>query len=360
MARRALHHRVTLARVAQESKVSVTTASLILSGRPENLAQFQTETVERVRRIAEDLGYRANLFASSLLAARASFFALIMQGSNHTSPDAWRDSAYEAELLRGITETSTAEEIYPIVATAGPQAGAARILSIARIMAGGVFGTIVRTPNTLLETCMRSRIDRGHPIVVAFPDQLQDWPENAIDVDNVALGRTAGRLLAAQGARRWLLLQDAAFHAGQALRSQGCQQAAEEAGAEHLNLELPPRHNGGPEVSEFLLDQVRQFRPDGVFGMTLNSTVSTLRTCQQLGMKAGQDFALVGCDCAFWYHSPDPQITSVDVSWFDTGAAAIRQLMDMAETGDSRFQTIVLPPRVIEGDTCRMPAEFKP
>ena len=113
-------------------------------------------------------------------------------------------------------------------------------------------------------------------------------------------------------------------------------------------------------MTESLLEQIRQFKPDGVFGMTLNTAVSALRNCQALGMKVKQDFALVGCDCAFWYHSPDPQITLVDVSWFNAGSAAIRKLIGLADAGESRFPTIVLPPRILEGDTCEIPAGFKP
>ena len=55
--------RVTLAHVADRAGVSTATASLILSRREEYIRQFRTDTVEKVRRSAKRLGYRANLFA---------------------------------------------------------------------------------------------------------------------------------------------------------------------------------------------------------------------------------------------------------------------------------------------------------
>lgn len=350
--------RVTLVRVAEESNVSVTTASLILSGRPTRLAQFQAKTVDRVRKVADDLGYRANLFASSLLAARSSFFALVVQGSSHSQPSAWNDSVCEVELLQGTTETARAAEIYPVVVMTGRDADEVGVRSVERIMAGGVFGTIVRSPNARLETCLRKHIERGYPSVAVFPDPAQHWPQNALQVDYVAMGKTAGRLLSANKKRRWLLVRDAQYHTCQILRSKGCRQIAKEAGVQFRELDLPTDTNDS-KASELLIEQIRQFKPDGIFGMTLRASVSSLHACRQLGMKANRDYALVGSGCAFWCHSPDPQITSLDVSWFDTGATAIQKLIAMAESGKSRFDTVVLQPRIMQGGTCRIPDTFK-
>lgn len=354
MSRKPRTHRVTLARVAQESEVSVTTASLILSGRPENLSQFQPQTIDRVRQTAERLGYGANLFASSLLAERSSFFALVIRGGHSEDPRAWQYGAYESELLYGVTETAPAE-VYPVVAMSGEQADVAKVHAIERIMAGGVFGSIVRSPNPLLCESLRDRIQRGHPVVVVFPQELEAWHENGVDVDNLQVGRKAGELLAAAGARRWLVLRDAKYPAGQVLRAQGSQAVAARDGVECTVLELPPDRS--VEQLEALVGAgVRDVHPDGIFAMTLHTSVATVAACRSAGLQFGRDVRLVGCDCAFRTHSSEPLITSVDVSWFDAGAAAIRSLVQMAELGESRCASVLLEPRVIEGDTCPVAA----
>jgi LacI family transcriptional regulator len=351
MSRKPHPQRVTLAQVAEASSVSVTTASLILSGRPEYLAQFQPQTIQRVRSSAEQLGYRANLFASSLLAERALFYALVIRG--HTpDQEAWRYGAYDSELMCGTAEG--AADVYPIVALAGPDPDKAKVQGIERIMAGGVFGTIARTPAPMLEACLRQRMERGHPIAVVFPARLEDWPHNIVDVDNLAVGDWAGRLLAARGSKRWLLLTDEQYHAGQMLREQGCEAAARLAGVEWETICLP-KDLDAAELESWLADRIRCYRADGVFGMTLRAASATLGACRTCELEPGRDIGLVGCDCAFWSHAPDPQITSVDVSWYQAGAAAIRQLVRMAELGEGRFDPILLPPRIVEGQTCPVP-----
>ncbi len=353
MSRSPRSHRVTLALVAKEASVSVTTASLVLSGRTEALAQFQAETIERVRRSAEVLGYRANLFAASLLAERSSFFALIVRPTRHADPDAWRYSAYDAEFMSGVTETTTAHEVYPIVAMAGPDAAETRVQAIERIMAGGVFGTIARTPGEALSGRLRDRMQRRHPVVVVFPEPDQGWSHNTIDVDNLAVGRGAGRLLADRRAKRWLLIRDAA-PSGQESRETGCRSIAGEAEAQCETVEVSST-SGLLEPDRVLMQRIGDFRPDGVFGLTLRTSVLALDACQRAGIRLGTDAALVGCDCAFWLNPPNPRITSIDVSWFDTGAAAIRKLMQMAEGKEERFEPVLLPPRILAGDTCPVP-----
>lgn len=352
------NHRVTLARVARESSVSVTTASLILSGRPECLAQFHQQTIERVRHAAKELGYRANLFASSLLAERSSFFALVIRGGRYEDLNAWHYGAYESELLYGATETAP-PEVYPVVAMSGQHISEAKVHSIERIMAGGVFGTIIRTPNPLLEKCLRDRMKRGHPTVVVFPDNLDEWPENAFDVDNFEVGQVAGRLLAARGAKRWLVLRDEEHHAGQRQRQEGSQTSAEAAGASCGLVELPAGISDA-ELVELVARRGAEFKPDGVFAMTQGAAVAAVAACRRAGINLEPDVALVGCDCAFRFQAPDPTITSVDVSWFDAGAAAMRKLVEMTEGRERKFPTQLLRPRVIEGQTCPVPPGFIP
>ena len=87
--------RVTLADVAEKAGVSVTTVSLILSGREGWLSQFHPDTIKRVREYAERLGYRANLFALGLPTRAAVFFALVVHDVDKDTVTAWHHWAFE-------------------------------------------------------------------------------------------------------------------------------------------------------------------------------------------------------------------------------------------------------------------------
>lgn len=344
--------RVTLANVAARAGVSTTTVSLILSGREEYIRQFHPDTVDKVRRSADRLGYRTNLFASGLPTKASSFFAIILQEVGNREVSTWHHWGFEGDLLAGVIQEASENGVYPIVATAHPQADEAALRPMETIIAGGVFGSIVRTPNPHLERYLRLRMKQGQPMVVVFPAKLAAWPTNAIDVDNVALGETAGRLLAAQGRRAWALVhfRRRGFEP-LTRRTDGFRQAALDHGATIKDFVLPL---GLDELRtrDLLAPRLRRAGVDGVFAVDSVASVGALLACVKAGLVPGDDFHLVGCDCAFWQSSPLPNITSVDISWRDVGMAAIRKLCELSRAGESQFSTLLIRPRIVEGGTC--------
>lgn len=347
---------MTLAEVARQAGVSLTTASLILSGRKEHLDQFHPDTIEKVRSCAQTLGYRANLFASSLLAGRSTFFALVIHGHRGDQFSSWRQRAYDGELLIGVMDVAASRQIYPVLATTRPEATAEEIGAIERIVAGGVFGTIVRSPGPHLESQIRRRMDQGHPVVVIFPERMAEWPENAVDADNLAAGRLAGDLLARRGCSRWVLVADDRHSESQMLRREGFQDAARRYGASLEIVEIPDAEGSSlPEPA--LAELFRSPSVEAAFGVSLGTSVNALQACIQAGREPGGDMLLIGCDCVHWQYGPNRRITSVDVSWADAGRAAIRLLLEQEQNGVCRFPSELLAPRVVAGDTCPVPAD---
>src|SRR5690606_22838181 len=112
--------RVTLSSVAQDAGVSISTASLILSEHPTYLGNFHPDTVQKVRRSAERLGYRANLFASVLPTKGSVFFALVLHGVADAVNTGWHHWTYEGDLLAGVVSAAAETGVYPILAVACP------------------------------------------------------------------------------------------------------------------------------------------------------------------------------------------------------------------------------------------------
>src|SRR5262245_9868038 len=108
--------RVTLADVDQRPHVSTTTVSLILSAREGYLRQFHSDTIRKVREVADNLGYRANLFASGLPTKSSRFFAMIIRDIGREAPDNWHHWAFEGDLLSGVVRAATQSQLYPILA----------------------------------------------------------------------------------------------------------------------------------------------------------------------------------------------------------------------------------------------------
>ena len=66
-----------------------------------NVERFKPETVAKVREIAAELGYQANIMALSLRAPHPSFFGLILRGSGVADAISWHHLAFEGQFLAG-------------------------------------------------------------------------------------------------------------------------------------------------------------------------------------------------------------------------------------------------------------------
>jgi DNA-binding LacI/PurR family transcriptional regulator len=72
-------------------------------------------------------------------------------------------------------------------------------------------------------------------------------------------------------------------------------------------------------------------------------------------IRVATDLDLVGCDCSLWRIGSLPTMTAVDISWNNVGCLALQKLLSMCKSGEATFDTILLKPRVVPGDSCPLP-----
>lgn len=349
--------RVTLDAVAAEAGVSRTTASLILRHQPDYLNHFKPETIERVTEAARRLGYRSNLFALSLDAKESLFFALVLHAPATGQFNEWLTKVNMDDFLAGTVEVAGKSGVYPIVSMAGLETDEADILPIVDLIGGGVFATLVQTPNRIFEQIMRERLSHHNLVAAAFPLSLAEWESNAIDVDNSRVARLAGELLVSRGRRRWAIVGDHGASEGLAVRQTAFTEFAREVGVE-VELVAAPPGSDHFSIRDLLADMLKSARLDGIFAPTLVASAGALLASHQAGRVPGEDLSIIGCDCDRRSSSGMPRVTSVDVSWREAGQVAMRRLLELREAREHRFDNILLAPRVIPGDTCPVPDGF--
>jgi LacI family transcriptional regulator len=356
MAERNVPTRVTLATVARRAGVSVTTVSVVLAGRPELLARYHPDTVAKVQQAARKLQYRANLFATSLPAQKSPFFALVLPDFRREALGESHVHGYESSLLAGVIWAGTERRLYPVTLTMPRDPDASAVEEVGRVIDGGVFGTIARSPNLAFERFLCPRFKAGHPMVAIFPRRMADWPTNGIDVDNEQVGRTAARLLVSRRRSRWVLVRYQKMVDSDRARCEAFLAEAGRAGAEPRPIRVPMGLNEH-EVCDFLTERLRRLRPEAIFAPESTSSVGAMLACARLGLVPERDFDLVGCDSASWRVAGLPSITCVDVSWEQAGTRAVEELSRMYETGARQFRTVLLAPRVVPGGTCPVAPE---
>jgi LacI family transcriptional regulator len=351
--------RVTIKTVADQAGVSPATVSLILADRPGWVDQFHPDTVKKVRSVAEKLGYRRNIFASAMPSGATAFFALVLQEMANAGPESWQHWAFEGALLEGVNAGAEQHEVHPIVVTTPAEPNDADVTKVANVIEGGVFGSIVRTPGPVLEDLLWARLQLGHPIVVVFPMEMSAWPSNAIDVDNLAVGQTAGKLLVANKRRNWGLVRFQQTTEAHKLRVDGFTQAARHAGARVSTVRLPlgvDEH----EAAALIAKQLERTPVDAIYAVDSVASVGAILAAMRLGLTPGDDCDIVGCDAALWRTPGLPRITSIDISWRDVGMLAIDKLYKASQSRQPGFKPVLLKPRIVEGDSCAVPPKFHP
>jgi DNA-binding LacI/PurR family transcriptional regulator len=309
--------------------------------------------VEKVRQAATSLGYRANLLAISLRSPRPTFFALIIRGPAKYDADSisWHHQAFEGMFLAGALEASRALKLYPVVATQDTRNPDDSLQATSEVLDGGVFGAVVRSPVAALGEPLHRHIEQGTPVVVVFPYAATRFTTNTVDLDNVAAGQCAGRLLHAAGRRRWLAVMEAEHWQAVCDRRNGLEEHARGVGAS-LESFTVPEDVGEDQVPSWLAAKFREIRPDGIYAPSALSAVRAVYACTAAGLKIPDDVCIVGSDAALWRSRGFPSITSIDVSWYHMGEAAVRKLAELRDSGESVFENLRVPPLVHPGGSC--------
>jgi len=350
--------RPTMRSIAERAGVSRATVSLILTNRDEVLSRFRPDTVERVRQIAKEMGYQANLAAISLRGAHPSFFALILRGTPNADAISWHHQAFEGQLLAGALDASREAKLYPLLAVQDSPDPEGALEQVEEVLDGGVFGAVIRTPLDGMEESIHRQIKIGLPVVVCFPGRASHYPTNVIDMDNREAGAVAVQLLHDSGSRRIALIRGEATWEAVRLREEGARQAAERLGLE-IEVILTPTDQAENELSRYLVSPLKQMLPDGVYAASSVSGVGALLACQAAGMDVPEETRLVGCDASLWQAPGCPRITSVDLSWYAAGQMAVRKMVELQEQSVSEFENITLAPLIRQGESCPAPGNYQ-
>ncbi|MFA9476680.1 LacI family DNA-binding transcriptional regulator [Phycisphaerales bacterium AB-hyl4] len=184
----------TLKDVAQQAGCSAAVASKVLNGSRGNVMVGKA-TAERVRAIADRLGYRANFAARSLVARSTRTLGLYIWPGQ---PFANMSGSYESAILRGVDAvTQQAGYDMLLLNTAGPDP---LEHCLAKCREGRFDGLlVVRSP---ADPQWFSQLVRCMPRVVAFDTTAEAPGLDVAMFDHRAAARAAVEYLAEKGHRR--------------------------------------------------------------------------------------------------------------------------------------------------------------
>ncbi|PVB59434.1 LacI family DNA-binding transcriptional regulator [Labrenzia sp. 011] len=178
--------RVTIHDVAEAAGVSLATVDRVLNGRP----GVRKNTIQKVKQAAEALNYKPDVFAAGLAKKRLyRFHFLLPNGPNAFMEDLTREALSHAQTMSGERMHVHVE---PIDAFDGHRV-AGTLALIERAVCDGVAVVAPAFPE--VRAAIDRLQDRGVPVVTLVSDHPSSTRQHFVGIDNMAAGRTAGRLL---------------------------------------------------------------------------------------------------------------------------------------------------------------------
>lgn len=328
-------HIVTLKDVAAASGVSISTVSRVLDDRT---PPSRSQTAEKVRRIADELGYRRNMFASGLRrGATGTIGVLVPRLTDHVM----------ALMFEAIERTARARGSFAVVATCGDdpvEEKRATETLLDRNVDGLILAT-ARIDDTLPASLRQRQVP--HALVLRT-----DGVSPSALGDDESGGYFAVRHLIDLGHTDIAVVTGPWFTSSARDRLAGARRAIDEAGLELWQERLISTgygmESGHIAGRDLLADAAR--RPTAVFAANDNLAIGVVAAASAIGLVVGSDVSIVGYnDIPLAAMLPVP-LTSVRTA-FDQIASTALDLLDGRGSGNRALPTLI--PRASTGAIAR-------
>ncbi|WP_433132970.1 LacI family DNA-binding transcriptional regulator [Micromonospora sp. CA-240977] len=321
--------RVTIYDVAIEADVSPSTVSRAFS-RP---SRVNSETAERVRQVAERLGYRTSPLARTLGTARTHMIALVI--ADITNP-------VYAEIVRGVQEAATDGE-YTTVLIDAQESDRLERAAVERTMS--TVDGIVLGSSRMSDSAIRM-FAKQRPVVVLnraiadVPCVVTDNPrgvrravEHLGELGHDHITYVAGPEASWPNGIRWRSLLEAGMELEIKVRQIG---------------PFSPTIAGGERAAEELCA-----RPaTAVLAFNDQMAIGLIRGLGKRGVDIPGDVSIVGFDNIVAADLVTPGLTTVAAPLYAEGSAATRHLLTMIEGAPGHTgRPMVLPVRLVVRDS---------
>lgn len=269
---------VTLREVAEASGVSVSTVSRVLD---ERSSRSNSPTAERVRRVADDLGYRRNVFAAGLRRGATGTIGMLVPRLTDTVMALMYEAFERAARRRGY---------FAMVATCGDDPDEQR-RSLERLLGRNVDGVVLATAR-LDDAIAASLRDQGTPhVLVLRTDRVSP---SSLGDDETG-GYLAVRHLIDLGHHDIGVISGPEFTSSGQDRLAGARRALSEAGIAPIEDRML---SGGYGMDDGMVAGRRLLegpdRPTAVFAANDDLAIGLVSASMSLGLEPGRDLSIVG------------------------------------------------------------------
>lgn len=328
--------RPTINDVAAAAGVSVATVSKAVNGR----YGIAPDTIARVLKVVQELGYESSLVASSMRARRTGVIGVLVADFE----------PFSAEILKGVG-AELRQSSYDLLAYAGShqvEGPGWERRSLQRLSGTLIDAAIMVTPTVFSASA-------DIPVVAIDPHAGRaDLP--TVESDSFVGARLAVQYLIELGHRRIGFIGGRADLRSAALREAGYRRALADAGIPYDPALVREGRYEQETAREPAMSLLRSpMRPTAVFAANDLSGIGTLQAAADLGMDIPGDLSVIGFDDIPEASQMTPPLTTVRQPMKTLGATAARMIMSLMAGETLESTHVLLPTQLVPRATTAPP-----
>ncbi|WP_127115177.1 LacI family DNA-binding transcriptional regulator [Shimia sediminis] len=334
--------KVTSIDVARHAGVSQSAVSRAFSRVPTQ-SGVSADAKKKILQAADELGYRPNAIARSLVSQRSNIVALLFS---------YLDNQFYALALEKLCIELQKLGFHALVfmMPSTDEGEAKAVSNLLEYQVDGIITASVELSSDLCAFCVE------HDIPIVMFNRFQDHDGiSSVTTDNVAGGRIAARHLVETGHKRISLLsgwqmsstsRDRQFGFEAELRDRQLELYSHEIG--HFNLEMAKT-----AALEMFADP--SARPDALFVANDYMAIEVMSTLRQsYGLEIPGDVSVIGFDDTPIAALPEFSLTTVRQPINQLVAGSVRLMNSMINGGVGEVENISLAPRLVERGSVKL------
>lgn len=317
---------ITIYDIAQKLNISPATVSRGLQDHP----AISKKTKKRIMEMADELGYRSNLFARNLRQKQTKTIGVIVHELN---------SNFITSVLSGIEKVTT-EAGYDLIIAHSSESSKKEEANARNLFHKRVDGLIASLSfDTKNLNHFKPFTEKGIPVI--FFDRVeQDGNNTVVVIDNAKCGYLATQHLIEQGCKRIAHITSSLNRNVYAQRFKGYQDALFDNKVkydEHLLVISDLSEKAGIESANKILKM--NPHPDGIFITNDFVAAVCIRTLKEHGIRIPEDIAIVGFNNDAIGKLIEPTLTTINYPGIDMGEIAARNLINHLKGVSDLHQT---------------------
>ena len=325
--------------IARMANVSHSTVSRALQGSP----LINPETAARIRRLAEESGYRASAVARSLVTRHTQTIGTVVT----TIAD-----PFAAGVVSGIEDAANDHgfSVFLVNSNADPEREVRAVRSLEERRVDGIIVTSSRAGAVYTSMIQKLRV----PIVLLNNQHASEFVQSVM-IDNTKASVEATAHLLGLGHRRIAYIGDRFGGQSDTERFAGYRQALDSADVP-FRPEFVVHGDGKPEGGMGAVTQLLALNehPTAIFCYNDMTALGALRELRAHHLRVPEDISLVGFDDLYIAQYTEPPLTTIGQPMRQMGRMAMETLLQLLE-GSNSAHSIKVPGKLVVRESTAVP-----